>query len=99
MKFGLREDDIRTIQKTCEKFPQIKSVVIFGSRALGTFSTGSDIDLAIKATEDVSSKIRWILEEETLMPYFFDVINYEAISEQKLKEHIDKHGKELYGSS
>ena len=36
------------------------------------------------------------LNEEYPLPYFFDVLNYDDIANDKLKEHIDTVGKEIY---
>jgi len=35
------------------------------------------------------------LNEETLLPYFFDVVHYESLTEPRLVEHIDRVGKPL----
>ena len=73
--------------------------ILYGSCALGTFKKGSDIDIALKGkeiTSTICSLIHFELEEETLLPYFFDITNYEIIKNQKLIEHIDRVGKILY---
>ena len=36
------------------------------------------------------------LNEESLMPYFFDVVDYHSISEPKLIGHIDRVGVVLF---
>jgi len=36
--------------------------------------------------------IKFEIEEETIIPYFFDVIAYPVIKNEKLKEHIDNKG-------
>ena len=43
--FGLSENSIRAIKDLFTRFPQIKLVKIFGSRAKGNFKPNSDIDL------------------------------------------------------
>jgi hypothetical protein len=45
---------------------------------------------------DTLSQISYWLNEETSMPYRFDVLNYESINETKLQEHIDRVGIEFY---
>lgn len=45
---GLIESDIRYITITLAKFDEIECGIIFGSRAIGNYKRGSDIDLAIK---------------------------------------------------
>jgi uncharacterized protein len=36
------------------------------------------------------------LNEESSLPYFFDIVHYEQISEQELTEHIDRVGMLIY---
>ena len=77
----------------------MKSALIFGSRAKGNFNNGSDVDIALKGTEldlHTISHISYWLNEETTMPYNFDLLNYDSIQEQALKEHIDGLGIEIY---
>ncbi len=45
--YGLRERDIKNIITTLNKFSEIESSKIFGSRAKGNYKKGSDIDIAI----------------------------------------------------
>lgn len=99
MTFGLREDDVNYIVKTLMQFPQIESASIFGSRAKGTHKPGSDIDIAIYGEEitfDVISKLHSMLENESPMPYMFDIVDYTHLSHKELKEHIERVGKVLY---
>jgi predicted nucleotidyltransferase len=99
MSNGLSDKDLRTIVRIIECSGVVEVAVLYGSRALGTFRNGSDVDIALKGrklTQDVCSDIHFKLEEETILPYFFDVTNYETINNEKLKEHIDRVGKVIY---
>ncbi len=83
-------------------YPEIEKVVIFGSRALGNAKPGSDIDLAFignNLTLQIVSQIQNYLEEETLMPYFFDCIFLKTIQNQELLLHIRTYGKTLYNKT
>lgn len=99
MMFGLLERDLYYILKALRNYEEIERAVIFGSRALGNHKKGSDVDLAIFG-EEVTSKtifaLNDLLNEEYPLPYFFDILHYEEINNNKLKEHIDSFGKELY---
>mgnify|MGYP000069377427 FL=1 len=89
---GLSEAELRTLRTVFARFPQIEEVILFGSRAHGTHRPSSDIDLAIKGKEitlDTLAKLRYILEEETNLPYFFDVVVYDKIENVELKRAID----------
>lgn len=100
MKFGLLERQIKEIIGVLKGAGEINEVVVFGSRAMGNFKRGSDVDLAIKGPVNKSliARISGLLNEETTMPYKFDVINYNTISSPDLKKHIDEFGKTLYQS-
>jgi hypothetical protein len=37
-----------------------------------------------------------MLNEEKPLPYYFDVLHHESISEQRLVEHIDRAGIVIY---
>ena len=87
------------IIETLKKHPKVELASIFGSRAKGNFKNGSDVDIALKGTGldfDIQSQISYWLNEETNMPYKFDVLIYEYIREPKLQEHIDRVGVEIY---
>lgn len=94
--FGLIDRDIEYINTALAKFEEIECGIIFGSRAMGNYKKGSDVDLAIKG-KDISSKTLFelsdLLNEDYPLPYFFDLIHYDAISNAELKAHIDKEGK------
>lgn len=95
MDSGLTESDIKIIVDILKQHIEVETALFFGSRSLGTFQKGSDVDIALKGvnlTNQVCSKIHFILEEETLLPYFFDIINYNSIVNQNLKDHIDRYG-------
>lgn len=98
-KFGLLETDMDAIISVLSQQPKVKKAYLFGSRANGNFKNGSDIDLALKGADldfDTISQISLQLNEETTMPYKFDVLNYHTIKEPELKDHVDRVGIELY---
>ena len=100
--FGLKQSDIEAIVKVLQGFPAIETALIFGSRAMGNYKRGSDIDIAIKGedvTFNISSKISYLLNEETPMPYFFDVVHYEQIVNDNLIDHINRVGMAFYTNS
>jgi uncharacterized protein len=98
MNFGLTLRDMQTIQEILLRYPEIQTVMLFGSRAKGNFNAGSDIDLAI-INEGVSEKtIQSLLSdfEDSTLPYFVDVISYATLTDSSLKAQINKTGKLLY---
>ena len=94
---GLSPKELEILKDVFKKFDDIKEVILFGSRALGTHKTASDIDLAIKGNVDINtlSKLKYTLEEDTNLPYFFDVVIYDNLENLELKKHIDEFGKRI----
>ncbi len=99
---GLKEKDLLYIINTIKNHPEIEKAVLFGSRAMGNFKRGSDVDIALIG-ESISfttiSEIKYDLEEESPMPYFFDILNYHQLKNEELKKHIDTVGKCFYDKS
>jgi uncharacterized protein len=95
---GLSPKELEILKNVFKKFDNIKEVILFGSRALGTHKTASDIDLAIKGNVYINtlSKLKYTLEEDTNLPYFFDVVIYDNLDNLELRKHIDGFGKRIY---
>lgn len=95
---GLTLKELEVLKDVFKKFDDIKEVILFGSRALGTHKTASDIDLAIKGNVDINtlSKLKYTLEEDTKLPYFFDVVIYDNLDNLELKKHIDEFGEIIF---
>ncbi|MFH0798703.1 MAG: nucleotidyltransferase domain-containing protein [Pseudomonadota bacterium] len=95
---GLAKKENETVSSVFRKFRDITEVVIFGSRAMGNFKAGSDVDLALKGNidETVRARVSNELNEETTLPYKFDIIIYDQIESAELKEHVDRLGKVTY---
>jgi len=99
MEFGLRDEDLRYIISVIKGFAEIQQAVIFGSRAKGNYKVGSDIDIAIFG-EGISfstiASLHFRLEEESCLPYFFDIVDYTHSSHTELKDHIHRVGKTIF---
>ena len=75
MRFGLKETTIKQINQVFSNHPQVKSVMLYGSRAKGDYRTGSDIDLTLigeELTLLLIHKIELDLDD-LLLPYTFDL--------------------------
>ncbi len=100
--FGLIDKDIEYIKKSFSKHKEIEKVLIFGSRAMGNYKKASDIDLAIIGNDigkSVITKVFDDLNEVYPLPYFFDLVIYDELKNENLKDHIDKFGKVIYEKS
>lgn len=98
-KFGLLDSDLVFLSNLFQKYTSIDEVIIFGSRAKGNYKNGSDVDLAIKSRSIEQVKINEIdneLNENSILPYKFDIVHYEKIQTTELKDHIDRVGKVIF---
>jgi len=82
-------------------FKPINEALLFGSRALGTETEGSDVDLCLKGEFVQQKELLRIMTalDELNSPYKFDVVLYNDIDNPKFKEHIDSCGKVIYQRS
>lgn len=93
MKYNLDkrvEDDIIKIAKK----DGIKKVILFGSRARGTNTERSDIDLAVSGGDILN--FYFDIEEETWTLLMFDVINLDKKISDELQAEIERDGVVLY---
>jgi predicted nucleotidyltransferase len=92
---GLEQRDLDSVCAVLESVPAVEQAIVFGSRAKGNFKLGSDVDLVLKGenlTFEQVSHISYLLNEETSMPYRFDVLAYKTIASPELLAHIDRVG-------
>lgn len=97
-KFGLSLKNYNLIINCLKSFPEIEKAVIFGSRAMGNYKPGSDIDIALfgQISQQLLAKIKGQLEDELSTPYLFDVVIYNQIDSNNLLQHINQNGVVLY---
>ena len=94
MPYGLKDKTIAMINSVFAKYPQVDEVILYGSRAKGTYKNGSDIDLTLKG-ENLSLTITNKIANEIddlLLPYSFDISIFGDISNRDLVEHINRAG-------
>jgi predicted nucleotidyltransferase len=77
---------------------QLEKVVLYGSRAKGTFKPNSDIDITIIGSQLNLSNLQQIETEldDLLLPYKIDISIYHHITNPDLIEHIARVGKVLF---
>jgi len=99
MNFGLPESDYQNLIKVFLRHPKIEKVLLFGSRAKGTFRPGSDIDLVFYANAlDFKEFLHVQIElDELELPQKIDLINGNQIRNPDLIAHIKRVGKVVVG--
>lgn len=97
--FGLLEQDLDYINKAIKKFVDIEQAKVFGSRAMGNYKKGSDVDIAIfgkNVNKKTVGRLSDLLNEEYPLPYFFDIVHYDSITNLQLTDHINNIGRVIY---
>ena len=95
---ALRELDLAVLRRTFRRFPCVREVRLFGSRATGTARRTSDIDLAISAPDATAEQwleLTDVLEEAPII-YEFDVVRTERAHNPRLIEKIACEGVLIY---
>ena len=78
----------------------ISKVILYGSRAKGTYRPGSDIDLTVMG-EGLTTD--WLLSicgkiDDLPIPYEVDISIYDHIENKELLEHIKRVGMEVFNN-
>ncbi len=93
MKYNLPERVERDIIKIARK-NRVKKVILFGSRARGTNSERSDIDLAISGGNALD--FYYDIKEKTWTLLMFDVVELDKGISEELQTEINRDGVILY---
>ena len=94
--FGLNENELQKIKKIFAKYPQIEKAIVYGSRAVGNYKDGSDIDIVLMGN-NLKKDLFYIYDElDNNLSYFIDINDYNLIKNKNLKRHINKVGKSIY---
>jgi predicted nucleotidyltransferase len=91
---GLNDTDIEKIRAIFSLHKELEKVVLYGSRAKGTYKPASDIDLVLVG-DDLNLTIHQAIENELddlLLPYKFDVSLFCQIENKELIHHIERVG-------
>ena len=89
--------ELELVRSVLRQHQEIESAILFGSRAKGTRSDRSDVDLALAGSlgalgaEAIAAEL-----EELPLPYRFDVHALAAITHAPLLEQIERVGMVIY---
>ena len=93
MKYNLPERVLRDISSIARKH-SVTKVTLFGSRARGTNTERSDIDIAVYGGDFDS--FYWDIKENVHSLLMFDVIEADSSISEELKKEIEKDGVTIY---
>jgi len=96
--FGLSDHTIEAIQNVLRDYPQVQKAVLYGSRAMGNYRPGSDIDLTLLGPYLDLTTLHKIEDEldDLLLPYKIDLSIYHQIKNPEFLDHINRVGKVFY---
>lgn len=97
---GLQPKTLDAIRTVFGNHSEIESAILYGSRAKGTFHSGSDIDLTLTGAGASQQLLYELLTEldDLLLPYTFDLSIFTHISNQDLIDHIQRCGVLFYSA-
>ncbi len=91
---GIKEKHYQAVIQILRSHSRIEKAILFGSRAMQTYTTESDIDIALMGKDltftdqgELASRM-----EEINMAQSVDLLLYSAITNENLKKHIRRHG-------
>ena len=95
--FSLTPLETGLIQSVFQRHPEIVAAKLFGSRAKGTHTPHSDVDLALWGEiDEIRAESIAIELDELPLPYQFDVKPYALIKLRSLRDHIQRVGIQFY---
>lgn len=98
MNCGLDSETIGLIKNVFLQYTDIEKVMLYGSRAMGTYRESSDIDLVLFG-EKLTLKKQFSIEnalDDLLLPYKIDLSIYHKIDNPDLIDHINRVGELFY---
>ena len=93
MKYNLPDRVLREIFSFARKY-SINKIVLFGSRARGTNTERSDIDIAVYGGD--FDNFYWDVKEKVNSLLMFDIVQADSSVSNELKKEIQKDGVVIY---
>lgn len=96
---GLKPGQRQAVMAVLASEPNIKTAILYGSRAMGRYRPGSDIDLTLVGELDnkTLNRVSTALDD-FLLPFAFDLSVWDQIDNDQLREHIKRVGVEFYSA-
>ena len=97
-EFGLSSKTMESILGVLKKYPNIEKCILYGSRAIGNYRTGSDIDLTLMGETLTLTDLLRIENDldDLLLPYKIDLSIFHQINHEGLIEHIKTNGQVFF---
>ena len=93
MTYNLPERVLKDITAFAKKH-DVHQVILFGSRARGTNTERSDIDIAVSGG-DIDA-FYWSIKEDVYSLLTFDIVDVDSGISEELREEIERDGVMIY---
>ena len=93
MKYNLPDRVLRELYFFAQNY-SIEKLVLFGSRARGTNTERSDIDIAVYGGD--YDHFYWDVKEKIHSLLMFDIVQADELISEELKQEIEKDGVIIY---
>lgn len=94
---GIPHEAIAKLNNVFVKKRNIKKALLFGSRVKSTYSSGSDIDIALEGNITYSELMQaMILVDDLNLPYKIGLVLMQNLQNEELIKHIESEGILLY---
>ena len=93
MKYNLPDRILRELSSFAQKY-SVTKIILFGSRARGSNTERSDIDIAVYGGD--FDHFYWDVKEKTHSLLMFDIVQADTTISDELKQEIEKDGVTIY---
>ena len=93
MKYNLPDRVLRELSSFAQKY-SVTKIILFGSRARGTNTERSDIDIAVKGGN--FDGFYWDVKEKINSLLMFDIVQADSSISDELIKEIEKDGVVIY---
>jgi predicted nucleotidyltransferase len=95
--FGISDAQLTRVKEICTTLSSVGRAVVFGSRSMGNYREGSDLDICLIDRGMTFSELLSIQSqiENLNLPIHCDIIRFSTIQNDQLREHIERAGVEL----
>lgn len=93
MKYNLSDRILRELSGFAQKY-SVNKIILFGSRARGTNTERSDIDIAVYGGD--FDGFYWDVKEKVHSLLMFDIVQADVAISNELQQEIEKDGVTIY---
>lgn len=96
--YGLPQYALEQLRSVFSQWPEIETVLLYGSRATGTYRANSDIDLTLCAGQlDFNAQLKIENQiDDLLLPWGVDLSLLHLIDNAALRDNIERDGVVFY---